>query len=106
MTAALTANRRELTDPALLRLAFVAPWATLKIIAAIHWEAGRLLFKGAKFRTAPKGSERPTAEHWASFHRAEANRNPTKAVSEAAENRLRLISGKGETPAGAAAAGP
>jgi hypothetical protein len=102
LAAAVTATRRELTDAALLRLALAAPWATLKIMAAIHWEALRLVLKGAKFRSAPPGSERPVAAHWTSLHRAEAKRSPTKAVSEAAENRLRLSSSDGETPAGAA----
>ena len=104
LAAALTATRRDLTDAALLKLALAAPWATLKIIAAIYWEALRLFIKGAKFRSAPKGSERPVSAHWASLHRAEAKRSPTKAVSEAAENRLRFTNsgGNGETPAGAA----
>ncbi len=102
LAAAVTASRRELTDAALLKLALAAPWATLKIVAAIHWEALRLWLKGAKFRGAPQGSEQPVAAHGSSFHRTEAKRSPTKAVSEAAENKLRLSSGKGETPAGAA----
>jgi DUF1365 family protein len=104
LAAAVTATRRELTDAALLRLALAAPWATLKVMAAIHWEALKLFLKGAKFRSAPPGSEHPTAEHAVSLHRAEAKRSPTKAISEAADIRLRLTSppGNGETPAGAA----
>ena len=42
LAAALTATRRDLTDAALLALALRAPLATLKVIAAIHWEALRL----------------------------------------------------------------
>jgi DUF1365 family protein len=103
LAAALTATRRELTDSALLKLALAAPFATLKVIAAIHWEALRLWLKGAKFRSAPPGSERPIAAHSMSLHRAAAKRSPTKAVSEAAESKLRLTSpGEGQTPAGAA----
>ena len=104
LAAAVTATRRELTDSALLRLALGAPFATLKVVAAIHWEALKLWLKGAKFRRAPPGSESPVSAHAATLHRAAANRNPTNAVSEAAENRLRLSSpaGSGESPAGAA----
>jgi DUF1365 family protein len=85
LAAALTAARRDLTDSALLRLAARAPWATLKVFAAIHWEALRLWWKGAKFRRAPQGSENPIAAHAASLHRAAANLSPTKAVNAAAE---------------------
>ena len=91
MAASLTASRRELTDGALFALFLRAPLATLKTFAAIHWEAIKLWGKGAKFRRAPPGSEPAVSAHAASLHlRAEANLNPTKAVSEAADNRLRL----------------
>ncbi len=68
--AAIAATRRELTDAALLRLALRTPFATLKVVAAIHWEALRLWAKGGRFRRAPAGSERPVAEHAASVHGA------------------------------------
>ncbi len=42
-----------LTDAALARIALTAPWATLKIMAAIHWQALRLWLKGAKFLGHP-----------------------------------------------------
>jgi len=104
LAAAVTAERRDLTDAALLRLALAAPFATLKVVAAIHWEALKLWLKGAKFRSAPPGSEAPIAAHSVSFHRAEAKRSPMKAVSEAAESRLRLssVGESGNSPAGAA----
>ena len=79
--AAFAATRRDLTDAALLRLALQAPFATLKVVAAIYWEALRLWLKGAGFRRAPRGSERPVADHAASLHRAEANRSPTKETN-------------------------
>lgn len=86
LAAAVAATRRDLTDAALLSLALRAPLATLKVVAAIHWEALRLWLKGARFRRAPQGSERPIAEHAASVHaRAEANLSPINAVSAAAE---------------------
>ena len=86
LAAALTSTRRDLNDAALLALALRAPLATLKVVAAIHWEALRLWLKGARFRRAPAGSERPIGEHAASVHaRAEANLKPMNAVSAAAE---------------------
>jgi DUF1365 family protein len=108
LVAALTASRREMTDRALLALFLRTPLATLKIVAAIHWQALRLWLKGARFRRAPAGSERPISAHAASFHRAAANLNPTNAVSEAADNMLSFdnasisLAGHGYMPAGAA----
>jgi DUF1365 family protein len=86
LAAALTATRRLMTDAALAALALRAPFATLKIMAAIHWEALRLFLKGAKFRPTPPGAGPLIAAHAASVHsRTEANLNPMKAVNEAAE---------------------
>jgi len=108
LVAALTASRRELTDRALLDVFLRSPLATLKVVAAIHWQALKLWLKGARYRSAPAGSEQPISAHMASFHRAEANLNPTKAVSEAADNRLSFdnaatsLGGHGYKPAGAA----
>jgi len=49
MIACLAGERRELTNAALLRLFFVMPVVTLKVITAIHWEALRLWLKGLRF---------------------------------------------------------
>jgi uncharacterized protein len=46
MIACLAGVRQDLTNAALLRLFFVMPAITLKVIAAIHWEAIRLRLKG------------------------------------------------------------
>ncbi|GAA0554256.1 hypothetical protein FHS83_001720 [Rhizomicrobium palustre] len=46
LDAALTAERRPFTDWALFKLALSIPAVTLKVIAAIHWEAVRLRIKG------------------------------------------------------------
>ena len=86
LAAALTATRRPMTDAALARLALRAPFATLKIVAAIHWEALRLFLKGAKFHRTPPGAGPPIAAHAVSVHaRAAANLSPMKVVNEAAE---------------------
>lgn len=50
LNAVLTGERRPLTDGALLRLAFVVPWVTMKVTAAIYWQAARLWLKGVRFR--------------------------------------------------------
>jgi len=42
-----------LTDATLARIALRTPWAMLKVIAAIHWQALRLWLKGAKFLGYP-----------------------------------------------------
>jgi DUF1365 family protein len=53
MTAVLTAARRELTDTVLLRAFAVYPFLTVKVIAAIHWEALLLWLKGMRLRNRP-----------------------------------------------------
>ena len=53
--ATLSAQRRALTDGALMRLFFAMPLMTLGVVAAIHWEALRLWFKGASFHSRPPG---------------------------------------------------
>lgn len=45
IAATLNGKRRELTDATLLRLFFATPLLTLKVVAAIHWEALRLWLK-------------------------------------------------------------
>jgi DUF1365 family protein len=54
-TANLIAERRALTDAALLGLFFGMPLMTLGVVAAIHWEALRLWIKGAPFGARPSG---------------------------------------------------
>jgi DUF1365 family protein len=59
LTAALTGKRAALTDSALLRVLATHPAVTLKVIAAIHWQALRMLFKGFKLRARPKPPSNP-----------------------------------------------
>jgi uncharacterized protein len=50
LVAALSAERRELSDARLLRLFLSIPLLTLKVIVGIHWEALRIWLKGVRFR--------------------------------------------------------
>jgi len=53
LRAALTGERRELTDAALMRAGLAVPAIGLKTMAAIHWEAARLWLKGVRFLGRP-----------------------------------------------------
>jgi uncharacterized protein len=50
LRAAIAGERRDLTDRALLRAAFIVPLVSVKTIVAIHWQALRLIAKGAVYR--------------------------------------------------------
>jgi uncharacterized protein len=50
MHASLAATRSPFTDRALLLMLVTIPAVTLKVIAAIHWEAARLWLKGLRLR--------------------------------------------------------
>lgn len=54
LVATLTGDRREMTDSALIRQFVRVPFMTLKIIAAIHWQAIRLILRGVKYTTRPE----------------------------------------------------
>lgn len=54
-TASLQAQRQPLTDARLMGLFLSMPLMTLKVVAAIHWEALRLLIKRAPFGLRPPG---------------------------------------------------
>jgi uncharacterized protein len=59
LVAALSGNRRALTDMALLRVLAAFPLLTLKVVAAIHWHALRLVLKGFRLRPRPKPPDMP-----------------------------------------------
>jgi DUF1365 family protein len=59
LVAALSGDRRPLTDGSLLRLLAIYPLLTLKVVAAIHWHALRLLLKGMRLRVRPNPPDVP-----------------------------------------------
>jgi len=50
LNASFVGARRDLTDAQLLRAWATHPLLTLKVIAAIHWEAVKILLKGVRLR--------------------------------------------------------
>jgi DUF1365 family protein len=61
LAATFSGRRKALTTPALLRAFVALPLVTMKVIAAIHWEALRLTLKGAKLVPRPRvaGAKEP-----------------------------------------------
>ena len=57
LLARFAAQRRPLSDGALLRAFCTHPLLTLKVVAAIHWEALRLWRKGARLHRRPPAPE-------------------------------------------------
>jgi DUF1365 family protein len=53
ITAVFTGRRAALTDRALLQAFFAYPLMTLKVVAAIHFEAARIFLKGIGFHARP-----------------------------------------------------
>jgi len=53
VNARFDAERRVLDDAALARVFFSHPLLTLKVLAAIHWEALRLVVKGVRLQAKP-----------------------------------------------------
>ncbi|MBI1685127.1 DUF1365 domain-containing protein [Caulobacter hibisci] len=54
LAASFTGRREPLTDAALLRAALTHPWQVIGVLAAIHWEAVRILLKGFRFFPNPR----------------------------------------------------
>jgi uncharacterized protein len=59
--AALVGARKNLTDGALMGMCLQMPAITLKVIAAIHWEAVRLWLKGMRYRSKPAAPKTMTS---------------------------------------------
>jgi uncharacterized protein len=61
LAATFSGRRRALTTAALLRSFASLPLVTLKIVAAIHWEALRLWLKGARLAPRPDAARTPAS---------------------------------------------
>jgi len=61
--ATLLLHRRDASDGAFLRLFAAQPFSTLKTVAAIHWEALRLMLKGARYHSRPAPPEPSSLGH-------------------------------------------
>lgn len=59
--ARLDAQRRPLGDAALLRVFFTHPLLTLKVVAAIHWEALKLWTQGVRLHAHPAPPAAPVS---------------------------------------------
>ncbi len=79
LSATFSGQRRALTTSALLRAFFSLPLVTLKIVAAIHWEALRLRLKGLRL------VERPDAAGANASNTALASRESHAYISSSAD---------------------
>lgn len=61
LTASQHGTRTALTTRSLMRQFFTKPLLTLKVIGGIHWEALKLLVKGARYRPVPEPPTEPAA---------------------------------------------
>jgi uncharacterized protein len=59
LTTRFAGRRRPLTDRHILAACLTHPLLTLKVIAAIHWEALKLLLKGVPLRVATPAPQTP-----------------------------------------------
>lgn len=73
-TAALAGLREDFTDWALLRVLLRVPLVTVKVIAAIHWEALRLWLKGMQLMPRSAASESSTLNGCDALRLGESNR--------------------------------
>tara|TARA_R110002051_G_scaffold49508_2_gene96607 strand:- start:17 stop:772 length:756 start_codon:yes stop_codon:yes gene_type:complete len=58
LVATLTGPRAPLTNQSILRAALRRPFGSRRVLALIHWQALKLWWKGATFRTRPKPPSR------------------------------------------------
>jgi DUF1365 family protein len=64
LTASFAGSRRPLTDGQLLRAFLTHPLLTWKVTAGIHWEATKMMLKGARYRDRGPPPKQPvTAGH-------------------------------------------
>ena len=62
LTASFAGQRRPLTDGQLLRAFLTHPLLTWKVTWGIHWEAAKMMFKGARYRHRGAPPKQPVTE--------------------------------------------
>jgi DUF1365 family protein len=99
LAATFLGRRHDLTAAALLRSLLALPAVTLKIVAAIHWEALRLWFKGVRLvprpHTAPANAAFKTT--LASDERNDYSGAALSAAGRESGSRKALWSGEGRS---------
>jgi uncharacterized protein len=58
LIATLTGARRPISNASILRAAFRRPFGSRRVLALIHWQAVKLWWKGATFRSQPAPPEK------------------------------------------------
>ena len=61
LAASFSGTRRDLTDRALLAAFATHPLLTLRVMAAIHWEALKIVLKGVRLRGGPPAPAEPVS---------------------------------------------
>jgi DUF1365 family protein len=95
LAATFHGRRRELTTAQLLRSFFGLPLVTLKIVAAIHWEALRLWIKGARLVPRSMSATAHTARNTASNTVLASSKSPDYTAPESYARGGALWSGDG-----------
>ena len=54
LTATLVGPRKTLTNAGLVRACLRRPFGSRRVLALIHWQALKLWFKGARFKSRPE----------------------------------------------------
>ena len=67
IATALSGTRRQLSTRSIAIAACVVPLMTLKVTAAIHWQALKLWLRGAKFHTKPSRKRSGRTVDWKKF---------------------------------------
>lgn len=89
LAATFHGQRRALTTAALLRSFVTLPLVTFKILAAIHWEAARLWFKGARF--VPRGSVAMSADGFAQVDQRDYSTRASPAAEQNSGSRANAL---------------
>jgi uncharacterized protein len=95
LAATFHGRRRDLGAARLLRSFFALPLVTLKIVAAIHWEALRLWIKGARLVPRSMSATGRTAPNTASNTVLASSKSPDYTASESYARGGALWSGDG-----------